>query len=151
MNDKPLYQSEGDSADEQRVVEHICMRWDCDYIRLPRRYELEYALHRGGEVCAWLEARVRNYSLADIDKLGGYVIDLSKWNTAQTLVAFTNRPFYLAVQTLCGGWVAQFRDFQSADIRIGGATNSNGRHEPVVMIPVKRFMNFRERYQELKP
>lgn len=153
MNDRPLYETAGDRANEQRVVEHICARWECDYVKLPKRYELDYALHRSGEVCAWVEVKVRNYTLPQIEQLGGYMLSLGKWNAAQTLSTFTGRPFFLAVQTLCGGWIAQFRDFQSTDIRIGGRKDRNDWQdtEPVVLIPVRRFQSFRECYATIKP
>jgi hypothetical protein len=153
LSDRPTYETKSDRNNEQRVVEHICARWDCAYVKMPKRYELDYALHRQNEVIAFVEVKCRNYTLEDIGQMGGYMLSLAKWNAAQALTGFTGRPFYLAVQTLCGGWVARFRDFESTDIRIGGRTDRKDWQdtEPVVMIPTRRFQNFRENFHQIKP
>ena len=153
MNERPTYETEIDRTNEQKVVENICVRWGCNYAKMPRRYELDYVLTRQKEAVAWLEVKCRKYSLEAISDMGGYMLSLAKWNAAQLLVTFTGRPFYLAVQTTCGGWVAKVNDFQSADIRIGGRRDRNDwqDQEPVVFIPTKRFVNFREHYDTIKP
>lgn len=153
MNERPTYETAVDRSNEQKVVESICGRWNCEYAKLPRRYELDYILTRGKEAVAWMEVKCRNYSLDEIGSMGGYMLSLAKWNAAQLLVTFTGRPFYLAIQTTCGGYVAKVRDFESADIRIGGRKDRNDwqDQEPVVFIPTKRFVSFRENFETIKP
>jgi hypothetical protein len=153
VSDRPTYETDIDRANEQKVVEHICIRWNCEYTKLPRRYELDYVLTRGKEAVGWMEVKCRNYSLEEIGSMGGYMLSLAKWNAAQLLVQFTSRPFYLAVQTTCGGYVASFRNFETADIRVGGRRDRSDwqDQEPVIFIPTKRFVNFREHFESIKP
>ena len=131
-------------TNEQRVVEHICARWACEYLKPPARYGVAYALHRRSEAIAWLEVGCCDCTLIQISDSGGYRLPMRLWNNVQTLVSFTRRPFFLAVQTLCGGWIARFKDSEFCDIRVKHA-------EDAVSVPVRRFRSFRDCYQEIRP
>lgn len=144
---RPLYETEANLSAEQRVADAVGAHLGRKPMKLPIRYGLDYALERDdGIVTAFMEVKVRKYSMAEIDKMGGYMIGLGKWMDAERLCSLTVRPFILAVDA--GGAVhyAVIRDFKlgplsGREVRFSGRADRNDWQdkEPVVLVPVEEF------------
>lgn len=101
---RPMYEQAADLTKEQDVVGLLEEAWQCRMSKLPIQYKLDYAIRNLDEphIAAFAEIKVRNYTLAQIQAWGGYMISLAKWQAGLHLVQTTNLPFYLVVKTTDG-------------------------------------------------
>lgn len=141
---RPLYETTADRTRESEVADVLCERWRCWRRKLPIAYGLDYALGRERRVCAFMEIKVRNYSLQRIDELGGLMLSLAKWERARSLNKATGFPFSLAVGVSDGIFTATFRTpscFDGFPVAWGGRTDRYDWQdkEPIVLIETQRF------------
>lgn len=138
---RPLYESSGDLKNEQDVARELGLRWDCQFIKMPLRYHVDFAILHKRELAAWSELKVRNYSMPEIHKMGGYMLSLGKWMEAERLSKISKLPFVLVVKTTDGLWHYTTRDFEHDGISIKGRTDRNDWQdvEPCVMFQTSRF------------
>lgn len=141
---RPTYETERDRSREDEIMGLIEDIWDCNLVKMDKRQILDFAAMRNGEVTAWIEYKYRNYDWAKIDRFGGYMLSLKKWEEGHRKVMDTAIPFLIIVNCLgdIRFWRVRRRD--NPKIGFGGRTDRNDPldTEPVVFLPVKNFQKF---------
>jgi hypothetical protein len=105
---RPTYETEEDLQRESLVIQQVESAWKCQAVKLSVKYSLDYALKRGDKVLSFCEIKTRNYTMADITKMGGYLLSLGKWTAAKQLSDSTTLPFMLVVKTIDGVYYSKF-------------------------------------------
>ena len=138
---RPLYESDTDIANETQVMSTLSRKWGAGLHKLPIRYHIDYAATKNGIVVAYVEIKVRKYSMDQIDRWGGYMISVAKLQTAQQLCQISKAIFCLVVQCTDGlHWIA-IKDFSEFPVSITGRSDRGDAQdiEPCVLIPKSRF------------
>ena len=138
---RPLYETTADLEGEASVSTTLASLWDCEFVKLPLRYHLDFVVTRNGRAVAYAELKTRNYSMADIDKMGGYLMSIGKWSAAKQICDASLLPFVLIVKTLDGLYRSSFTEFIPDDVLVRGRTDRNDWQdiEPCVLLNTKRF------------
>ena len=138
---RPLYESQSDLRNEAQVISTLTKAWSAQFHKLPIRYHLDYAVTKDGRVVAYVEVKIRRYSMAQIDKWGGYMLSVAKLQTAQELCRISNAVFCLVVQCTDGLYWMTIKDFSEFPVVITGRTDRGDSQdvEPCVLIPGRRF------------
>lgn len=138
---RPLYETAADLDNEASIAKVLSLKWDCNFVKLPIRYHLDFVVTRDDKAIAYAEFKTRNYSMADIDKMGGYLMSIGKWSAAKQLCDATQLPFILVVKTLDGVYRSSFTEFKPDDVLVRGRTDRNDWQdiEPCVLLNTQRF------------
>ena len=138
---RPLYETDADLEREGSVVGALEKLWDCEMVKLPIRYHLDYVAKRGDKAVAFCEIKSRNYTMQKIDQLGGYLMSIGKWSSAECLHRASGLPFILVVQALDGIYYASFTEFTPDDVLVRGRTDRNDWQdiEPCVVLNTNKF------------
>jgi hypothetical protein len=138
---RPLYETKEDMDRENSVVKLVEKAWNCSMAKLPIRYHLDYVAKRGDRAVAFCEIKTRNYSMAQIDSLGGYLMSIGKWSSAESLNRASGLPFSLVVHAKDGIYFSTFKEFIPDDVLVRGRTDRNDWQdiEPCVLLNTKRF------------
>jgi hypothetical protein len=140
---RPSYETIETLQDELTLIEKICHQWRCEAAKLPIKYLLDFALVREGEIIAWCEIKRRTYSFEDLDKMGGYMLALTKWQMACVLNKLSQRPFVLVVQCTDGIRAAVWETGNMPFLKpsIAGRYDRGDWQdaEPCIFIPVSEF------------
>lgn len=138
---RPLYESEADLSREAKVMERLSKLWRCSFHKLPIRYHLDYAAVRNKRVVGYVEVKVRNYSMEQIDRMGGYMLSLGKMQAGKSLSSLSKVPICLVVQCTDATYWLAVKDFSEFPVTITGRTDRGDAQdvEPCVLIPKARF------------
>jgi len=138
---RPLYESEADLSREAKVMERLSKLWRCSFHKLPIRYHFDYAAVRNKRVVGYVEVKVRNYSMEQIDRMGGYMLSLGKMQAGQSLSSLSKVPICLVVQCTDATYWLAVKDFSEFPVTITGRTDRGDAQdvEPCVLIPKARF------------
>jgi hypothetical protein len=138
---RPIYETQADLRNEAAVVEILSQKWRVNFHKLPIKYHLDYAATRNGKVTAYVEVKVRKYTMAQIGKWGGYMLSVGKLQTAKQLCEISSATFCLAVQCADGPYWIAIKDFSEFPVVITGRTDRGDAQdvEPCVLIPAERF------------
>jgi hypothetical protein len=138
---RPLYETAADLDNEASIATVLGLKWDCKFVKLPIRYHLDFVVTRDDKAVAYAELKTRNYSMADIDKMGGYLMSIGKWSAAKQLCDASLLPFVLIVKTLDGLYRSSFTEFIPDDVLVRGRTDRNDWQdiEPCVLLNTQRF------------
>jgi hypothetical protein len=138
---RPLYETQANLASEQDVALYLENVWKCEFTKLPIRYHLDFVARRGKNAVAFCEVKVRNYSMDQIAKMGGYMLSLGKWASAKQLCEAACLPFILVVKTTDGIWYAIIESFKPDSVVVNGRQDRNDWQdiEPCVLINQSRF------------
>lgn len=138
---RPLYETDADLKREGSVVEKLEKLWRCQMSKLPIRYHLDYVAKRGDKAVAFCEVKTRNYTMDRIDQLGGYLMSIGKWSSAECLHRASGLPFMLVVQASDGLYYASFTEFKPDDVLVRGRKDRNDWQdiEPCVVLNTQRF------------
>ena len=142
---RPTYETAEHLAAEAKVAVEIGRRWQCEAVKLPVQYRVDYALVRAGAVVSWMEVKARSVSMRQIAGWGGYLLSLAKWTAGAELIRGTGRPFTLAVHATDGLFAAVVTEPGTPGVHIGGRRDRADwqDREPVVLIPVETFRRLR--------
>lgn len=131
---RPLYESQGDLSREARVAERLCQAWDCQSLKLPVQYRVDFAMLVNRKIKAWLEVKCRNSYYDEM------ILSAAKFVTGQQLATSTNRPFVVAFGI---GHDIYWRDctHDQPELELGGRADRQDWQdmEPVVMLPLNKF------------
>lgn len=138
---RPLYETQDNLASEQDVATHLAKVWRCEMSKLPIRYHLDFVAQRGKNAVAFCEIKVRNYSMEQIGKMGGYMLSLGKWSAAKQMCEASGLPFILVVKTTDGIWYASIQSFKPDNVIVNGRQDRGDWQdiEPCVLINQSRF------------
>ena len=139
---RPMYETKEDLSRETSVVKLVEKAWNCTMTKLPIRYHLDYVAKRGDRAVAFCGIKTRNYSMAQIDSFGGYLMSIGKWSSAESLNRASGLPFSLVVHATDGIYFSTFKEFIPDDVLVRGRTDRDDWQdiEPCVLLNTKRFM-----------
>ena len=128
-------------ASEQDVAIHLAKIWNCEMSKLPIRYHLDFVAQRGKNAVAFLEIKVRNYSMERIGNMGGYMLSLGKWSSAKQICEASGLPFILVIKATDGIWFALIESFKPDSVIVNGRQDRGDWQdiEPCVLINQSRF------------
>jgi hypothetical protein len=138
---RQMYESDEDLERESVVVRALEMAWKCKMIKLPIKYHLDFVVTRADKAVAFCEIKTRNYTWAEIDAFGGYLISIDKWMSAENLNRISGLPFLLIVKAKDDLYYATFTEFKPDDVVVRGRTDRKDWQdiEPCVLLDTKRF------------
>ena len=133
---RPLYETQADLVSEQDVAAHLAKVWNCEMSKLPIRYHLDFVAQRGKNAVAFLEIKVRNYSMERIGNMGGYMLSLGKWSSAKQICEASGLPFILAVKATDGIWFTLIESFKPDSVIVNGRQDRGDWQdiEPCILI-----------------
>lgn len=130
---RPRYETESDLVLEWHVIRQIETRWRCEAHKLPISYGLDFALVRGGQICAAVEMKRRS------KRYGSLMISMHKLTKARDfrdqgvptffVIAWPDGVYYheISDDLFPIGWGGRIDRGDSADV------------EPVAHIPAENF------------
>ena len=139
---RPIYETQADLSNEAAVLQLLSKKWKATFHKLPIRYHLDYAAtNSDGSVVAYIEIKVRKYTMQQIDNWGGYMLSVAKLQAAQSLCQISNAAFILVVKCADGLYWMKFKNYAEFPVGIAGRTDRKDSQdiEPCVMIPAKKF------------
>lgn len=138
---RPLYETSVDLDNEDSIAKMLSHHWNCEFVKLPLRYHLDFVVTRNDKAVGFAEFKTRNYSMADINKMGGYLLSIGKWSAAKQLCEASQLPFALVVKTLDGLYCSTFTEFKPDDVLVRGRTDRSDWQdiEPCVLLNTQRF------------
>jgi hypothetical protein len=138
---RPLYETQDNLSSEQEVAAHLEKAWKCSMSKLPIRYHLDFVAQRGKNAVAFCEVKVRNYSMDQIGKMGGYMLSLGKWSAAKQMCEASCLPFILVVKTTDGIWYSIIESFKPDSVIVNGRQDRGDWQdiEPCVLINQSKF------------
>lgn len=98
MTTRPRYATAATTAAEDALVAQFAARMRADWQRQPDRCVLDYVLVRAERVVAAVEAKVRTYTVAQVTRLGGYLLARTKAVALQSWVRDHGLPAILLVR-----------------------------------------------------
>lgn len=138
---RPLYETQDNLSSEIDVAAHLAKIWKCEMFKLPIRYHLDFVAQRGKNAVAFCEVKVRNYSMDQINQMGGYMLSLGKWSSAKQMCEASGLPFILIIKTTDGIWYALIESFKPDSVIVNGRQDRGDWQdmEPCVLIKQSRF------------
>lgn len=141
---RPLYESPDDLEREVELASMVAPIWKCEFRKMPIQYKIDFALERNGLIRAFCEIKIRNYSMAQIDSMGGYKLSLAKFLSGESLAKQTGLPFVLLIGTTDGIWHRTRKTIDPLPMAISmwgrGDRNDPQDYEPCIVIPTKEFV-----------
>jgi hypothetical protein len=138
---RPIYETAADVDREREVAEWVGARWRCHVRKNPRLYPVDYCALRDGAVVGWIEVKCRNYTRAQIESWGGYLMGATKVAGMANLIAVSKRPAVLCVNL--AGEVFRMNYDPAAIFRTEFRGRVDRRDpddlEPCVMFPMDQF------------
>ena len=142
-----MYENSDDLTNESTAKKVIEDRWRCRLVKLPRSYRVDFAAVRDGSerVVSWVEYKRRRMQWGQYPTI---VLSLSKLMAMQEYESLGTPALFVVEDN--DGDIRYYRVGVSGDykgmLEIGGRTvqtRDPADVEPVVMIPIDRFMRMR--------
>jgi len=136
---RPTYENEATLCAEARSGLVFARAFDCNLIKLPRSYSLDFMMVRDTLPVGWLELKNRSHSLQRYPTL---ILALQKFQAGLLLAQTTSLPFILAVQwTDAAGYcyASSLRPFPVLSFCGRTDRNDPADLEPCVEIPSQKF------------
>lgn len=92
---RPLYESEKDRENEERVAKFLSAKFNCTYFKLPIAYKADYAFLRDDKVVGLVEVRCRNVKFETYDTI---MLSVHKRMDCLALAQSLDVPVIFAVQ-----------------------------------------------------
>jgi hypothetical protein len=133
---RPIYETTKDLQNEEVVRQGIEFAWSCKVKKLPIRYEIDWALFRDNQLCAYAEFKQRSHRLGDYPT---FILSHQKWVTGKTLANEANVPFLVIVRFK--DQLAYCETKNAVSVSWAGREDRNDPQdlEPVVHIPHTSF------------
>lgn len=144
---RKLYEKPENLEKERAVALFLEDRWQCEAVKMPIKYGLDFALRRNKKLEGFCEIKCLNYEMHEFDRMsGGYFISLGKFMSAKSLVEFTKLPFFLVLNTLDGVYYRKFTDFDNLNFTVNGRKDRNDWQdfEPMVLLETALFTKILE-------
>ncbi len=140
MGERPTYETQNHLSEEKGVVKEIEKTWACQAVKLPKAYQLDYAIIRQKEVVAWLEIKCRNVLHGEYPT---FMLSLNKWLAGERLARDTGKGFLLVVRYRDSLRYVNAKGISNPEIGFGGRVDRGDwqDQEPCVFIPTRFFTN----------
>lgn len=144
---RPLYETNKDRLAEARVAKRVADKWLCKPVKLRPTYVVDYALLQGDVCKAFMEIKCRNYSMKQMDDMGGFMLSLDKWCKGTELAKAGGTSFVIVVDASDGIWWHQAYSAEKSvqprhdGLSFGGRMDRDDPQdvEPVVLLKYERF------------
>ena len=122
---RPLYETDADLSREAVVMKLAATKWNCDYLKLPLSYRLDFALIRRNKLVALAEIRVRNVKAETYPTI---IFSVNKRAKANQLSDQTKVPSFFVVKY---DDEIRYIDFAETpdEFQVGGRTGANRRDQ----------------------
>jgi hypothetical protein len=136
---RPLYETNKDRLAEARVAKRVADTWSCRPVKLRPTYVVDYALLQGDVCKAFMEIKCRNYSMKQMDDMGGFMLSLDKWCKGNELAKAGGTSFVIVVDAV--GGIYWYSGTEHDGLSFGGRTDRDDPQdvEPVVLLKAARF------------
>jgi hypothetical protein len=94
---RQLYETQNHLSVERRIADRLAHRTGCGLIKLPIRYNLDYALTRNDQVVGFSEIKTTKYEIETHQSYGGFKMSFAKWCAAEQMCRLARLPFILLV------------------------------------------------------
>lgn len=142
-DNRPLYETKANLDQELSVASVIARKWQCVPVKLPMKYSVDFALVRNKQIKSFCEMKARNYTLSELDGMGGVMLSFDKWMNAKNICRSANVPFIFILQTVDKKiWYSVYSDeFVRMPTFYLGRTDRNDKQdlEACVLLDVKQF------------
>jgi len=135
---RPVYENTQSMLNEAEVASKVCAKWGCSAHKMPRRMQLDYAMHRDKKVAAFLEVKCRTKNIEDYPR---YFIALTKVLESKRIAEATGLPCFLAVRSANGKVHMIQLDTAEFTVEIAGRFDRNDPEdvEPCCFFEVSKF------------
>lgn len=144
---RPEYETEADRQIENDVSQIVSKAWNCKLTKLPVKYHLDYAVVRNEVIIGFLELKSRNYTMAQLDRMGGFFVSLDKFMSAQRLNKATGLPSIIMIKALDGIYYASFHNAKIKSVKMEGRKDRKDWQdvEPCVLLATDQFKLFQKK------
>lgn len=141
---RPLYETADHLSVEQGVAKKFEARFGCQFIKLPIRYHLDYAIEQQGAIGGFCEIKTSKYLIETHNSYGGFKMSFAKWCAAEQMCRVGKIKFVLIVKFPDGIRYITTQDFSHDGIVWWGRKDrgDNQDMEPAVMLGIHRFAIF---------
>lgn len=146
---RPTYETEEDRKQERQIADLVSVYWRCQFVKLKYACNIDYAAMREDEIIALVEIKCRNYTLEQIDNMGGLFISGVKYIAAKHWSETYDVGFAVVAKLKDGiyYWATEKnKPFPVLKIQMGGRLDRNDWQdvEPCCLIPANQFRKFEE-------
>jgi hypothetical protein len=139
-----MYETEFDVRNAAAVAGELSAEWGCSVVKMKRACVVDYGLIVRDVIAAVMEVKCRNYSSAEIQKMGGLILSAHKMQGAKAWRDTHMVSFVLALGLTDGIFFMSIRhsdDWPKFDLVMGGRYDRGDAQdvEPCVLIPMKNF------------
>lgn len=138
------YKSSEQLERERAIADALEILWDVQMIKLPTHYVLDFAMcdqHKRAR--GWCEIKGGyKHSFAELEKFGGYTINLNKIEKAHSLMRLTGLEFRIVVDAGDEVWAAVFKTPPYVgEVRVFGRKDRPDKNdqEPNIKLPLSLF------------
>ena len=109
--------------------------------KMPIKYGLDFAMVVDGRIVSFAELKCRQYTYAQIDRMGGYMLDLMKISRIIEHIKNTGLPVLLFVELKGEVYQAKFTDKPKFKLVFGGRNDRDDWQDngPMGLIPMSEF------------
>lgn len=119
------YESATDQQHEDIAKMFLAGSWDCEIHTNPKFYQFDWTATRNGEVASYIEYKHRrNYSYQKLKELGGFNMNLHKFQSMGVTSAMTGLPCFLVADLKHDG--SDAREYWYAKIHNGTSRKITG-------------------------
>jgi hypothetical protein len=140
MSERPEYETEADLTRERAVISLVAAACKVQIAKLPKRYVLDYAVVKGGNVAGFAEVKVRTHGVAEHPT---YLLSLAKYQEARFMYGTTGFDTVLLVQFTDCLMTCDLSKVPPGSMRIamGGRVDRGDwqDQEPCIFIPMDYF------------
>ena len=138
---RPIYEDDGDRANEQRLKSLLEKKWDVHLTKIPKSYHADFFASRKGKIVSFVEIKVRSIS---IKKYDSYMISLMKIVGILNYTERINIPCFLFIQWSDAMGYIKITNEIIKDVRMQSVNFRNDPNdlEPCVHIPISDFKPF---------
>lgn len=141
---RPTYESEEDRKQERQIADLLSVYWRCRFAKLKKACHVDFGLIREDKIVGLVEIKCRNYSLEEIDKMGGLFISALKYQAARQWCD-TYKIGFAVIAKLSDGlyfWSTKKDEpFPVLKMEMGGRTDRGDWQdiEPCCLVPANEF------------
>lgn len=114
---RPLYENQNTLDREREVAQFLGGRWNCEFVKLPMQYRVDFAAVRDGSVVAFVEIKGRGRQYPQM------FLSLQKYLHGRQLAEFLDVPFLIVYAFADGSVHMRKTTDEKPKVAIGGRTD----------------------------
>jgi len=136
---RPRYENKESLEQEQSFGTVIQLAWNCELVKMPMQYKIDYCCYRDNNLIGFVELKNRTCTKS---RYPTYILSLSKYLTAVELSRILGKPTNLCVRWTDETGYVRLDTIRDPHISQGGRTDRNDWQdvEPVIHIDINSFI-----------